>query len=370
MGNQAQLPPLHNAHNENSKMNTNTDVLQRLILNPRYTKKKLRLGDGRILSYSECGNLESGMPVLFCFGLMTSSLAIMFAHHRALRNNLRVIAIDYPGIGESTIQADRTLENWADDVSEFLDQLKLERVRLLGHSLGGLHVLALLSNRSFKRRVIRTVLLCPWLYIEGESSFNPPWMQFTHTLPDVVQSSIIPFVLTALSSGSMKIATWSNPELKQFQAAKLVMDYAYHQGQAGNEQMVRFALSKYETFLPQKNGLDSPILIFHGKDDTLVSESRSLELVRLLKERHCNVTYTAVEGSDHNTILSKTENLIKVMASLVGDADTWAAEIAKSLGVDRSSSIPEKNVANDIDDQLRLLQAAIDDTQTHRFHEV
>ena len=73
---------------------------------------------------------------VFCFGLMTSSLAIMFAHHRALRNNLRIIAIDYPGIGESTYEKDRTLGGWADDVSEFLDTLNLKRVRLLGHSLG------------------------------------------------------------------------------------------------------------------------------------------------------------------------------------------------------------------------------------------
>jgi hypothetical protein len=49
----------------------------------------------------------------------------------------------------------------------------------------------------------------------------------------------------------------------------------------------------------------------------------------------------AVEDCDHNSVLSKVENLINVMASLVGDADTWAAEIAKSLGVDKSLSMPE-----------------------------
>jgi pimeloyl-ACP methyl ester carboxylesterase len=191
------------------------------MLNPKYAKKKVRLCNGRILSFSECGNIESGIPVLYCFGLMTSSLAILMIHHRALRNNLRIVAIDYPGIGESTIQTDRTLESWADDVSEVLDKLKIKSVRLLGHSLGGLHVLSLLSNRSFKRRLIRTVLLCPWLYIEGQSS-NPAWMEFTHTLPDIVQSSIILFILIYVSSSTVNLATWSNPELTQFQAAKLI----------------------------------------------------------------------------------------------------------------------------------------------------
>ncbi|KAG7346696.1 alpha/beta fold family hydrolase [Nitzschia inconspicua] len=316
------------------------DALTRLILNPKYTKKKVTLSDGRVLSYSECGNIDSGMPVLFCFGLMTSSLAIMFAHHRALRNNLRIIAVDYPGIGESTFQPDRTLDGWADDMTQFLDEVlgRYSKVRLLGHSLGGLHVLALLSNRSFKKRVVRTVLLCPWLYIDGDR-FNPLWMKVTQKLPGVFQSSVIPFVLTGLSSSSMKIATWSNHEMTQVQAAKLVMEYAYQQGQAGNEQMVRFALSKSDTYLPQET--ESPILVYYGKQDALVLESSTVELIRLLKERKCNVKGVAVEDCDHNSVLSNVENLIQVMSSLVGDADSWAAEIAKSLGVDKSLSMPE-----------------------------
>jgi pimeloyl-ACP methyl ester carboxylesterase len=317
-----------------------TDALTRLILNPKYTKKKVKLSDGRVLSYSECGNIESGMPVLFCFGLMTSSLAIMFAHHRALRNNLRIIAVDYPGIGESTFQPDRALDGWADDMSQFLDKVlgRYSKVRLLGHSLGGLHVLALLSNKSFKKRVIRTVLLCPWLYIEGDR-FNPLWMKVTRKLPGVFQSSVIPFVLTGLSSGSIKMATWSNPEMSQVQAAKLVLEYAYQQGQAGNEQMVRFALSKSDTYLPQET--ENPILLYYGKQDALVLESSTVELIRLLKERKCNVKGIALEDCDHNSVLSNVENLIQVMSSLVGDADSWAAEIAKSLGVDKSLSMPE-----------------------------
>jgi pimeloyl-ACP methyl ester carboxylesterase len=321
--------------------NTNTEALKKLILNPKYTKKKTPLADGRVLSYSECGNIESGMPVLFCFGLMTSSVAVMFAHHRALRNNLRIVAVDYPGIGESTYQEDRTLEGWADDMNQFCDQVigRYSRVRLLGHSLGGLHVLALLSNTTFKKRVVRTVLLCPWLYIEGDT-FNPVWMKVTRGLPDVFQSAIIPFVLTGLSSNSVKFASWSNPQMAQFQAAKLVMDYAYLQGKKGNEQMVRFALSKADTYLPQDT--ESPILIYHGKQDTLVLESSTLELTRLLEERNCNVTHISIDNCDHNSVLSKIENLINVMASIVGDDDTWASEIARSLGADRSRSMPER----------------------------
>ncbi|VEU40210.1 unnamed protein product [Pseudo-nitzschia multistriata] len=105
--------------------------------------------------------------------------------------------------------------------------------------------------------------------------------------------------------------------------------------------MVRLALSKYETYLPEESGLQSPIIIFHGENDSLVPEERILELVEALKLRNCDVKYTSVAGGDHNNILSKTENLINVMACLVGDSDSWAFEIAKSLGVNRIQSMPK-----------------------------
>ena len=295
------------------------EQLKLLITNPNYVRKKLELVDGRALSYSECGNIENGLPVIFCFGLMTSSVAVMFAHYAALRNNLRIIAVDYPGVRESTWQEDRSLGGWADDMTQVCDQLigSETPVRLLGHSLGGLHVLALLSDKTFKARVERVVLLSPWLYVEG-TEFNPLLINVARRLPEYVQSRIIPTVLTSLSSGSIQLAGWSNPHHTQIQAAKIVTSYGKLQGQAGNEQMVRFALSKSERYLPQD--LDARVFIFHGSKDTLVLDKAVLELVQLLRERNCKVTFKSVEGGDHNSVLAASDNLQNVMASLAGSS--------------------------------------------------
>jgi pimeloyl-ACP methyl ester carboxylesterase len=303
------------------------EQLKLLILNPEYTRKKIALVDGRTLSYSECGNIQTGAPVLFCFGLMTSSVAVMFAHYAALRNNLRIIAVDYPGVGESTLQVDRSLGGWADDMTQFCDQvLGLEsEVRLLGHSLGGLHVLALLSDRTFKTRVQRVVLLSPWLYVEGKE-FNPLLINVARRLPSYFQSQIIPTVLTTLSSGSIQLAGWSNPHHTQIQAAKIVTSYGKLQGQAGNEQMVRFALSKSEMYLPQD--LEARIFIYHGSKDHLVLEKAVLEMVQLLRERNCKVTFKSVEGGDHNSVLAASDNLQSVMESLAG-TESRACSVAR-----------------------------------------
>mmetsp|Transcript_2775 Transcript_2775/g.3948 ORF Transcript_2775/g.3948 Transcript_2775/m.3948 type:complete len:350 (-) Transcript_2775:83-1132(-) len=305
--------------------------LRALIENPTYTRKKLRLNDGRILSYSECGNIKKGLPVLFCFGLMTSSVAIMFAHDHALQANLRILAVDYPGIGESTFQEDRTLGGWADDMHQFLDQLcgRHSKVRLLGHSMGGLHVLALLSSTSFKARVTRTVLLSPWFHIEGEE-YNSVWMNVAQRMPEFVQSSIIPAVLTNVSSGSMQLLGWSNPQHTTVQAASMVTTYSMLQGQAGNEQMVRFALSKTEMYIPQD--VENSIIIYHGGKDGLVLGKSVKELVRLLKERNCRPRLVRIHDADHNSVMSDFDNLTKVMRSLLGEADDWSTELFKSVG--------------------------------------
>jgi pimeloyl-ACP methyl ester carboxylesterase len=332
----------------------NIERLKNLIENRKYTKKKIRLADGRKLSYSECGNIESGMPVLFCFGLMTSSVAIMFAHQAALQNNLRILAIDYPGIGDSTFQPERTLEGWADDVGQFCDKVlgKFSTIRLLGHSLGGLHVLALLSDKTFKARVTRTVLLCPWMYLEAGETFSPSWLNLARSLPTVFQSSIIPSVLTNLSSGSINLAGWSNPQQTQLQAAKLVTSYASKQGNAGNAQMVRLALSKSETHLPQN--LRTPVIIYHGAMDHLVLDKSVAELVKRMKDRNCPVDLITIVDGDHNSVLADPKNLARVMSSIVGDPETWAAEIVKSLrGKSRSMPGLTKKVPQTPDQTVR-----------------
>lgn len=318
----------------------NMDILIRLLEDPRYTKKKIRLRDGRMLSFSECGNIESGIPVLFCFGLMTSSVAAMFAHFAALQNNLRIVAVDYPGIGESTFQEGRSLSSWGDDMNQFCDIVlgASTNVRLLGHSLGGLHALALLSDRTFKGRIARTVLLCPWTYFNGGEKLHPQWVNLAQHLPKVLRDSVLPTVVSNFSVGTIQLVNWSNPQHSHVQAVKIVSEYSACQGNAGNEQMVRLALSTSELYIP--SNLQSPVVVYHGRKDQLVLLESVQELVHQMNLRRCNTTLIVNDSADHNNILADPDNLSKVLGSIVGDAGSWAKEINESLGGGESSGLP------------------------------
>jgi 2-succinyl-6-hydroxy-2,4-cyclohexadiene-1-carboxylate synthase len=93
-------------------------------------------GDGLVLHVARSGN---GAPVLLLHGFTGSSTT-----WDALRNELQasftIITVDLPGHGRSgtpTDPARYALSRFSDDLTKVLDALAVERVALLGYSMGG-----------------------------------------------------------------------------------------------------------------------------------------------------------------------------------------------------------------------------------------
>ena len=88
--------------------------------------------------YFEDGG-KGGLPVVFIHSLAgnTSQWRAQLAH---LRPNRRAVAIDVRGHGRSAPPADEnyTIVSMAEDVKAVVNELGLERVILVGHSMGGL----------------------------------------------------------------------------------------------------------------------------------------------------------------------------------------------------------------------------------------
>jgi pimeloyl-ACP methyl ester carboxylesterase len=80
--------------------------------------------------------LGQGQPLILLHGLFGSSnnwgtVAKQFSQH------YQVIAVDLRNHGSSPHSASQSYANMADDLLELCDALSLERIHLLGHSLGG-----------------------------------------------------------------------------------------------------------------------------------------------------------------------------------------------------------------------------------------
>src|SRR5687768_9197921 len=103
----------------------------------------LELPDGRMLGYSIYGP-EQGKPVLYFHGTPSARLEplLLLIYNVPLfslleQHNLRLIAVDRPGMGHSTYDAQRTLHSFAADAQTLLQHLQIDRCSVLCWSGGG-----------------------------------------------------------------------------------------------------------------------------------------------------------------------------------------------------------------------------------------
>lgn len=81
---------------------------------------------------------ESGIPILLVHGIGSNADTWGDIPQRLAMRGFRVVAVDLPGHGESSRgSGDYSLGSLACSLRDLLDHLGIERVHLVGHSLGG-----------------------------------------------------------------------------------------------------------------------------------------------------------------------------------------------------------------------------------------
>ncbi len=100
------------------------------------------LRDGRTLAYREYGDPQ-GRPVLLCHNLMGSSFEPPPGGTQvASELGLRLLVPDRPGYGDSDPQDGRSLRQWPDDVRQWLYNLGIQSLDIIGHSIGTQYAIA------------------------------------------------------------------------------------------------------------------------------------------------------------------------------------------------------------------------------------
>lgn len=120
-----------------------------------------RVGTSRVTLNVLDDGRDDGEPLLLVHGNV-SSAAFFQTTLLALPDGIRGLAVDLRGFGDSDaepVDATRGVADWADDVLALLDALELERVHLLGWSLGGGVALQVLATAPERLRTL--TLLAP-----------------------------------------------------------------------------------------------------------------------------------------------------------------------------------------------------------------
>jgi len=111
----------------------------------------ITLRDGRKLSYLDYqspskhkANNNSQEVILLLHNLMGSAYEIPPDSDQVIRNQgLRIIIPERPGYGDSDPKNNRNHQDFCQDINDLLNTLKIDKVKVIAHSIGGVYALAL-----------------------------------------------------------------------------------------------------------------------------------------------------------------------------------------------------------------------------------
>jgi pimeloyl-ACP methyl ester carboxylesterase len=107
---------------------------------PAMEQGSVLAADGTEIHYSSCGDGETALVFVHCW---CCDQGYWRQQVDAFAREYRVVTIDLAGHGKSgELRSDYTLTAFGEDVAGVVDQLGLDRVVLIGHSMGGSVILA------------------------------------------------------------------------------------------------------------------------------------------------------------------------------------------------------------------------------------
>jgi pimeloyl-ACP methyl ester carboxylesterase len=126
------------------------------------TKKRdtIKRPDGSSINVEYYGR-EDGQPIIFVHGLNSNSKN-WYYQRKHFEKDYRVILMDLPGMGKSTLPANKdfSLTKLAADLQAVIEYTEAKNPILWGHSLGGMTILTFLAkNRDANRPLVKAAIL-------------------------------------------------------------------------------------------------------------------------------------------------------------------------------------------------------------------
>lgn len=263
--------------------------------------RQISLGDGRQLGYDEHGSPD-GKPVLFMHGCPGSRLdwLMLDPDNHAAELNVRIIAVDRPGMGLSDFQHGRNLLDWPDDVAELADALRLDQFAVLAVSGGGPY--GEVCAYELPGRLTRTAIVCGMGpreapgSIEGSSWTLPGKSSITRKLILIMMAQTVrsrpeklePQFLAALSEPDRELLE-ERPELLQKSIGS--WQEAFHQGTGG----VQLESALYtQPWGFQLQDISGDVHLWHGENDNNVLDSVGQYVAQAIP--NCQANFLADEG--------------------------------------------------------------------------
>jgi len=292
------------------------------ILPPRF-EGTFRLPDGRTLGYAEYGPVD-GKPILWFHGTPGARRQIApDARRLASRRKVRLIAVERPGIGDSTSHSYGSLADWAEDIRVFCDAKGISEFAVCGLSGGGPYALACAFY--LQGRVVAATILGGVAPARGDDAVEGGVSTLTRRLSPVARHLRVPVnrlmlrLIRRLEPHADKAVAlfarfmppgdkvmFEDPELQAMLTDDLLLG-SRKQMQAMIHDVVLFArdwgfpLGKIET----------PVYLLYGNADNIVP----VEHGRHMAARIPNAVFREREGEGHMGGLGASEEIFNDLLS-------------------------------------------------------
>jgi pimeloyl-ACP methyl ester carboxylesterase len=134
---------------------------------------QIELADGRQIGYADYG-APGDTAVLWCHGGPGSRLEPEGLAADARAAGLRLVGIDRPGYGRSTVQPGRVIGGWVPEALAVADHLGARRFVAVGVSTGGAYSLALAAASPRVQGVVACCALTDMRWPDGRRTMEKP----------------------------------------------------------------------------------------------------------------------------------------------------------------------------------------------------
>lgn len=250
-----------------------------------YKLNEVNLSNGETLAYRVAGT--GHVKVLLLHGNQSSSL-IYEDFMKRYEDVATVYAVDLTGFGESSYRKQHLkIEDWSDDIKEFMDEVHLDNAIVVGHSAGGGVGLKLAIDYPEK---VRHLILIASVGVKGfylpkmTSEFKPIEGKFAYTYEDIAEHPSMKFVqMTIKNEMKSNIRKMWNASLYDLSKPREEVYKSYMEEFLKERcfidisvALVQFNITDEASQIRAEKGdgsikkIKAPVTWFHGKKDKVV----------------------------------------------------------------------------------------------------
>lgn len=266
----------------------------------KYSIRKIKLSNNEEIAFREAG--KSDIPLILLHGNLSASI-----HYdnlmRKLEKDIRVIAIDLRGFGDSSYNSSfDSLKELALDVELLLKELQIKEYHALGWSTGGGVALELAKMNNGLKKLI----LLSSVGLEGIKLTNSNG-EILKTKEEIGNHPQVKPVLDALESKNALViksiynmAMYMNNKPSEKEFDRYVEEILKQRSLID----VDYSLVKFD-FLSEAKDISNETLIIHGDKDMIVALQESIKTKEIIKGSKLHI----VKNSAHSIL---TDNLLEL----------------------------------------------------------